>query len=248
MKKHLILILVTFAFSCNFKSQNIPRIIKAQKNISICDTLDYDVFNFFNEDKITRFQKEIDRFKIQDSLNPPKENSILFVGSSSIRKWKTLESDFHSIPVINRGFGGSTFPELIYYSEELIFKYKPRTVLIYEGDNDQYFLNPSDILKNACYLEKIIHKRLPKTKVFFISVKPSPARRNKNNGMILTNSFLKNYAEHNKKTYYIDVWNPMFNKNGKINGDIFSHDSLHLNNEGYKIWTKIIKTAIMDNN
>jgi len=245
MKKSLIFILVIFTFSCNFKSQNISKGIKAKKNISFCDTSNYNVLDYFPENKIARFQREINKFKRQDSINLPKENSILFVGSSSFRKWKTLENDFYPIPVINRGFGGSTFPEVIYFSEELIFKYNPELIFIYEGDNDQYFLSPWDILKNACYLEKLIHKRLPESKVFFVSVKPSPSRKDKNIGMIATNNYLKKYAQKNVKTYYIDVWDAMFDKNGHINGKIFLPDSLHLNPEGYEIWTKIIKTEAL---
>lgn len=244
MKNLIILILGIFILSCNFRTNSISQVKKAEIEVSFCDTSKFNVLNYFPEEKITRFQSEIEKFAHMDSLNPPNKNSIIFVGSSSFRKWKSLEADFSPIPVLNRGFGGSTFPELIFYSNQVIFKYNPKNIVIYEGDNDQYFISPEDILNNACYLEKLIHSRLPNSNLFFVSIKPSPARKDKLDDMIKTNNYIKELAYNTNRTYYINVWDTMINAQGQIIGNIFKSDSLHLNFEGYKIWSGIIKTEI----
>lgn len=208
-----------------------------------CDTSNFNVFNYLSEDKISRFSNEIYNFAEKDLLLSKKDSLIVFVGSSSIRKWYNLEEDFGNLPVINRGFGGSTFPELIFYSNELIFKYKPLIVVIYEGDNDQYILNPQQIFECACYLEQKIHNKLPQTEVYFISIKPSPSRINMLKTMLLTNNLLKNLATTTPNTHYIDVWSSSF-KGNKINGEIFKADSLHLNDKGYQIWYDSIYPTI----
>lgn len=245
MKNTIILILGIFFLSCNFRTNNISQVKKAETVASFCDTSKFKVLNYFSKEKITRFQAEINKFAKMDSLNPPDKNSIIFVGSSSFRKWKSLKEDFSPIPVLNRGFGGSTFPELIYYSNQLIFKYNPKNIVIYEGDNDQYFISPEAILTNVCYLEKLVHSKLPNSNLFFVSIKPSPSRIDKLDKMIKTNNYIKDFVNNTKRTYYINVWDTMFNEKGKINGNIFQADSLHLNPKGYKIWTGIIKSKIL---
>src|SRR5438445_6336484 len=55
----------------------------------------------------SQFESEIKAFEAADRTNPPPRNAILFVGSSTIRFWKTLAQDFPDLKVINRGFGGS---------------------------------------------------------------------------------------------------------------------------------------------
>ena len=83
-----------------------------------------------------RFEDEISAFEAADSLAMPAPGSVLFVGSSSIRFWNTLEEDMAPLPVINRGFGGSTFDDLLFYMDRIVMPYQPSAVVLYEGDND----------------------------------------------------------------------------------------------------------------
>jgi hypothetical protein len=55
---------------------------------------------------VDRSEAEIRRFEESDRTTPPPAGGIVFVGSSSIRMWRSLESDFPGLPVLNRGFGG----------------------------------------------------------------------------------------------------------------------------------------------
>ncbi len=244
MKKYLLFVVVLAFFSCN---KNVLKINEAQ-NLSQsevkCEDENFNVFDYFSEEKITRFQYEINRFSRKDSLNFPSDSVIVFVGSSSIRKWKTLEREFLPLPVINRGFGGSTFPELIYYSQQLVFQYNPSIVVVYEGDNDQYFLTPFQIFECACHFEKILHQKFPDTELFFMSAKPAPARKIKLRSTIQTNKYLEKIAENCEKTYYINVFDPMFDENKNIDSELFKKDNLHLNEKGYQLWYDLIYPEI----
>ncbi|MBN2891349.1 MAG: hypothetical protein JXL97_05755 [Bacteroidales bacterium] len=244
MYKYILLVVFFVFFSCNRKLAKVDTAQNFKPDSLNCNYADFDLANYFNIDQIARFENEIQRFIKMDSLNKPEDSCIVFVGSSSIRKWITLESSFSPLPVLNRGFGGSTFPELIYYSNELIFKYNPKIVVIYEGDNDQYFLSPYQIFECACYLEKNIHEVMPNTIVYFLSAKPSPSRREKIRSTIQTNKYLEALSMYSENTYYIDVWSPMFDENLNIRGDIFKKDSLHLNEEGYIIWYNVVFPVI----
>ena len=83
-----------------------------------------------------QWHPEIQAFVHQDSLTPPPAAPIVFTGSSSVRKWETLAQDFPAQPVLNRGFGGSRFPDALHYFDTLVTQYHPKQVVLYEGDND----------------------------------------------------------------------------------------------------------------
>ena len=199
---------------------------------------------FFN-----RYEFEIVDFEKEDSLNGIKKNEILFVGSSSFRKWLNMEKDLFPLPVLNRGFGGSTMPEADYYFFRIVKPYKPKAIVIYEGDNDVLapFLTPEVILKSFDIFVQLINQNLPATKIFFVSIKPSPSRFQYLSKMKKTNTLIKKYCRKNKNLFYIDITKPMFDKNGRIREDIFGKDELHMNEIGYKIWAKIIKNELLKN-
>ena len=78
------------------------------------------------------FDNEIQAFKQQDSLSFPKTDGILFIGSSSIRKWTDLEERFSGKPIIRRGVGGCELSQLgKYYTPYILFPYHPRKIFIY---------------------------------------------------------------------------------------------------------------------
>src|SRR6478609_4359532 len=82
------------------------------------------------------FYEEIQNFKNQDTVNPPPKNAILFVGSSSFTKWTDVQAYFPGYKIINRGFGGSSLPDVIRYADDIIFPYQPKQIVIYCGEND----------------------------------------------------------------------------------------------------------------
>ena len=187
-----------------------------------------------------RFAEDIKKFEELDKQKPS-EGDILFVGSSSIRFWTTLQQDFPDYEVLNRGFGGSHMSDLLHYLDELVLKHKPRKVFIYEGDNDINDKEDSNaILKEAKEIVQKIHQELPNTKIIFISAKPSIARWNLKNQYLQLNYRLQSYANQYSYLDYIDVWTPMLDSRGNPMTDIFIEDNLHMNAKGYAIWQKVI--------
>ena len=199
---------------------------------------------FFN-----RYEEEILDFEKEDSAKGITKGNILFVGSSSFRKWTNIETDLFPLRVLNRGFGGSTMPELDYYFFRIVKPYNPSAIVIYEGDNDVLapFLTPVVILKSFDILIQLSKQFLPNTKIFFVSIKPSPSRVDYLKKMQETNLLIKSYCTKDKNLFYIDITKQMFNEEGQIREDIFRKDRLHMNKKGYKIWSEIIKSELMRN-
>ncbi len=166
---------------------------------------------------------------------------LLFVGSSSIRKWDNIETFFPEYNVIKNGFGGSQFSDLIFFYDKLIAKfatYDPDVLLIYEGDNDiADGKKPNQVLKDAKHLLSMIRKDFPETPVVFISAKPSISRWNLRKKYMAVNKKLSKLCLKNENTAFVDVWNVMLNGDKNIRNDLFIEDNLHMNSAGYEIWT-----------
>lgn len=189
-----------------------------------------------------KWENDIRQFGKADSLRPPPKGSILFVGSSSIRMWETLQQDFPDRRVINRGFGGSELSDALHFADRIIFPYKPRTVIVYAGDNDiANGKRPEQVLRDYKRLVERIHRKLPKTKIGYISVKPSLARWGLIEKIRKTNDLIRRYSSRDHLLSYIDVFTPMLGRDGSPRKELFAEDGLHLNREGYRLWTKVVQ-------
>lgn len=198
------------------------------------------------DSSLIRFEDEILAFEQKDADSLPPKNAALFVGSSSFRRWFSMQEDLAPHPVINRGFGGSTMRELNYYMDRIVMPYSPACIFLYEGDNDIVpdSVSPSEVLEEVkIFAEKILEK-MPETAIYFVGVKPSPSRKHLLAKARETNSLMENYAEEQDNFFYVDVMTPMMETEEKVRGDIFIEDSLHLNESGYQIWTKIISPIL----
>ncbi len=204
------------------------------------------ISKFIDTALLKRYYFEIELFMTDDSLNPDRQTDIVFSGSSSIRKWKTLQSDMKNLKVLNRGFGGSTVPEAIYYADVLFFKHHPEKIVFYSGDNDIAFQrwDIKQVLESYKYFCEVIHSNLPQTKIYIVSLKPSPAREKYWKKMKVLNDSLQIYINRQKQCEYIDAASCLLDESGKIKKEYFAPDGVHLNKEGYKIWTEIIYDKI----
>jgi len=192
-----------------------------------------------------RFKDQVDELSNKQYNFSNDKKLVVFAGSSSIRMWKDVQTYFPEYNIINNGFGGSQFSDLLYFYNEMIVKPEPEILFIYEGDNDLASnKKPKFILKEAKELTEKIQKDLPETRVIFISPKPSISRIKLKNSYITFNKKLKKLCEKNGKVEFADVWYPMLDKNGNVYKDVFIEDGLHMNKKGYNIWGKVISEIL----
>lgn len=204
----------------------------------------------FVEAQHAPFYTEIQQFKKEDSAHFPPKHAILFLGSSSFRKWTDIQNYFPDYTIINRGFGGSSFPDAIRYADEILFPYQPRQVVIYEGDNDVASsdkITADSVLNRFKTLFYLIRKKLPKTSIAFVSIKPSLSRQKLMPEMNKANLLIRNFLKDKKNAAFIDVYHSMLDKEGNPDKSIFLGDGLHMNAKGYAIWQKIIQPYLIKN-
>ena len=194
----------------------------------------------YDREKI--WEKEINAFAGIDRKQTPPDNAVLFVGSSSIRLWENLRESFPDLKVINRGFGGSGLGDGDHYFYKIVLPYKPKTIVLYAGENDiSEGISPEIVAENYRKFAAMVHKRLPKTKIFYVSLKPSPSRWKLAGNFQKANELIKAETEKDKSAKFIDVWKSMLGANGEPMEDIFVADKLHMNEKGYRIWTGIME-------
>ncbi len=189
------------------------------------------------------FYSDIQAFKKKDSIQFPPKNAILFVGSSSFTKWTDVQDYFPGYTIINRGFGGSTLPDVIQYAQDIIIPYHPKQIIIYCGENDLAAgdtVSAKMVANRFKQLFVLVRSQLSAIPVAFVSLKPSPSRQHLWPKMTAANKMIKNYLAKQKHTAFINVFDAMLVADGSVRKDIFLQDNLHMNAKGYAIWQKII--------
>ena len=186
---------------------------------------------------IDRSEAEIRAFEASDRAAPPPAGGIVFFGSSSIRLWRSLATDFPGLPVVNRGFGGSTLPEATHYLTRAVLPHRPRTIVLYEGDNDLTFgWGPQQVAADYARFVRVVRDALPSTRIVFISVKPSPSRWQYVDQQREVNRLVRAIVARDTLQTFVDVFTPMLGANGRPRPELFVADSLHMTPEGYVVW------------
>ena len=188
-----------------------------------------------------QWESEIRAFEEADRRAPPPRGAVLFVGSSSIRLWKTLAEDFPTTKVINRGFGGSHLADAVYYADRIVIPYRPRLILLYAGSNDLAAgKSPERVFEDYREFVEKVRRQLPPTRIAYISIAPNPARWHLVSQMRAVNDLIRTYTARDRRLIYIDVFAAMLGPDGKPRPELFIEDKLHMNATGYRLWRSII--------
>jgi lysophospholipase L1-like esterase len=188
-----------------------------------------------------RWEKSIAAFERQDRESPPPENAVLFIGSSSIRRWDLTES-FPNLEAINRGFGGSQIADSTHFAERIVIPYKPRLIVLYAGDNDiAAGKSPEQVFADfKAFVHKVM-SGLPDTHIVFVAIKPSIRRWSLYGKMKEANRLIRDLAEKDPKLEYVEVAKAMLGEDGRPRKELFVDDGLHLNKRGYKLWSGLVR-------
>lgn len=191
------------------------------------------------------FASEIYNFFVQDELFPPAACRTVFTGSSSIRFWYTLQEDFPDLAPLNRGFGGSQITDVIGYFDILLTRHQPKEIIFYAGENDLNFgVSPQTVLQRFEAFMDLKTDRLGNAPVYFLAIKPSAARLSDLPQQNEANAMIQELAETRRDLIYVDIATPMME--GDAPKPIFIFDQLHMNLEGYAIWTDVLSKLLAD--
>lgn len=184
----------------------------------------------------------IEAFEASDRANPPPQDAVLFIGSSSIEHWKSVAADFPEAKVINRGFGGSELSDSTYFADRIIKPYHPRAIVLYAGDNDLWDGHtPQQVRDDFEAFVRKVRSFDPHAAIAFVAIKPSMARKSLLPKIEQANELARKYAATQKNVTYVDVFTPMLGADGQPQRKWFIEDGLHMNRTGYELWIGILK-------
>ena len=203
----------------------------------------------FTKNLHAQVPKNIDwkNFVVERIGEQPEKNAIICVGSSHMEFWKTVERDFNSLTVYNMGIGGTTMKDAVdKFAENLVIPYKPRAVILYEGSNDIAFgTEPIEILIQFVEFYTIVHKALPCTRIYVLSIVPSPGKRfEKWEKILKVNELISTACSLNKLLTFIDITSGLLGENRKPNMECFIPGDIHMTDMGYEVWRQTIVTAV----
>ncbi len=191
---------------------------------------------------------DIAAFAEADAETPPVPGGIVFTGSSSIRLWDGLAEDMAPLPVLNRGFGGSHLAHVVHYYERLIYVHEPRAVVVYAGDNDLSSgggKTVEDVVAAYDALDRLVRRTLPEAHLYFIAIKPSKLRIDRWPEMERANAAIEKRCNATPRRTYLDVATPMLGPDGQPRRELFVFDGLHLSDEGYALWTEVVRSRLL---
>lgn len=189
-----------------------------------------------------RWEREIAAFERMDRTNPPPRGGLVFIGSSTIARWKTLARDFPGQPVINRGFGGSQIVDSTHFAERVIIPYAPSMVFLRAGGNDLFAGKSAEqVFADFKDFAKLIRERLPEAKIAFISLSPSIARWKQAPKEKRVNDLVQEYCQHDPHLIYIESYSISLDNQGQPRPELFVADKLHFNAEGYRLLAERVR-------
>lgn len=192
-----------------------------------------------------KWETTIQAFEKKDKDAPPPANAVLMVGSSSFAGWRSAPEDLKPFTVINRGFGGSTLPELLHYFDRVVVPYKPKLIMLYEGDNDMVrHKDPEKFLADVKTFVERMKKDLPGTRLLILTIKPSSSRASIWPKVQEANKLVAEYCKTQEGVEPVDVGTVLLGDDGKPRDELFNKDKLHLNKDGYKLWIDVLKPRI----
>lgn len=188
-----------------------------------------------------RFDAEIQAFESWDSKNAVPRDPIVFVGSSSIRLWRTAES-FSGLPVVNRGFGGSHISDVNHYVDRTVLRYRPRVVVFYAGDNDiADGKTPERVVGDFQEFVAAVRRGCPEATIIYLPIKPSRLRWALWPQLRAANELVAQIARSDERLIYVDTATPLLGPDGRPKPDYFLDDGLHLNAAGYEVWSRALR-------
>ena len=202
-----------------------------------------------------QFEEEVSLLESLDFEEKAGEEDLLFIGSSSIRLWDNIQVDMYPYSSVKRGYGGAHFYDLVHFSERLVKNHSPKAILIFvandiTGSNDFTNLvgdlSPNEVKRLFRYnykLIRFIHKHIP---IFLIETTPTPKRWKVWNKILQANKKLERFCKQVPNLYFISTRHKFIGADGLPIQSLFLNDELHLNVDGYKLWSSVIKSKLIE--
>lgn len=201
----------------------------------------------YRQAALERWESEIAALEKLDSQETDPEQAILFLGSSSIRRWDSIAHDMAPYRVIRRGYGGAKYSDLAVFVDRLVRPHRCEAVVIFVGNDitgNAADKTPEEVVRLLGIIVERIHAHRAGVPIFFVAVTPTSSRFAAWGKIQELNAHMRKFCEANSSLHYVDTVAHFLNQQGQPIEDYFVEDKLHLNASGYRVWSKLIQQAL----
>ena len=192
---------------------------------------------------IEKWQKDIDELLARDQKETYGDDAVLFIGSSSIRLWKTIAEDVAPYTPINRGYGGAKFSDLAVFAKRLITAHRYRAIVIFAAndvtgsEDDIAAEEVEQLARSICDLSQ---EHQPDAPVLIVEVTPTPSRFAHYEKIRQVNDRLRGIALTKPGTHFVATAEHYLDEAKQPRAEFFVEDRLHQNEAGYELWGRLI--------
>ena len=196
---------------------------------------------------VSRWADDIARL---EALDDRPKGAVLFLGSSSIRRWEDIAEDMAPYPVVRRGYGGASYLDLDHYAKRLLAGQQPAAVVLFCGNDikgDKRDRTADEVAALVESIAKTIRREHPKVPIVVIGVTPTPQRFHLWPLTKAANREVEKACGADPQLHFINT-EAIFLESGergpRPKADLFGPDDLHLNEDGYAAWSDRIKQEL----
>lgn len=201
----------------------------------------------YREAAVKRWEDDIKKLESRDESEPDPADAILFVGSSSIRRWQDLAIDMSPYRTIQRGYGGAKYSDLAVYAERLICPHDYRALVIFVGNDvsgKPTDHTPDQVEQLVRHVVGVARRHRPQSPVLLIEVTPTEKRWAVWPRIRELNARLREIALATPHTYFLPTAGHFLRPQGTPRTELFAADNLHLNPQGYDLWSELIRRRL----
>ena len=192
------------------------------------------------------FTREISVLQRRANHKKSTSDLLVFYGSSTIRLWNSLASDFPQHNTLNLGFGGAFIHSLSTHFDALFNGLQPKAIFLYLGGNDlSLHHSAKEIVSRITAFINRIYQKFPRVMVYNISIKPSYERQKDLPMIEEINAAMEELAKTTPQLQQLNLFDQLVQQ-GKIRKDVLLQDGLHLNANGYKILKGLVHKALLE--
>lgn len=192
-----------------------------------------------------KWEKDIAAFEKSDVSQPPPKHALLFIGSSTIVRWKSLATDFPGVIILNRAFGGNEIADSTHFAERMIFPYEPKMIFLRAGGNDIHAgKSAEEVFEDYKTFVSTIRAKLLEVPIAYIALSPTPARWNEKPEGDKLNAAIADYSKKNKNLIFIDAASITLDADDKVRPELFVADQVHYNDAGYKLLAEAVRPHV----
>jgi hypothetical protein len=198
---------------------------------------------------VTKWGKEIRKIEARDKTETDPEEAILFIGSSSIRRWADIATDMAPFRTIQRGYGGAKYSDVAVFSKRLLHPHQYQALAIFVGNDVQgkpEDHTPDQVEALARYVMSVSKSHQPDAPIFLIEVTPTSRRYAAWSAIRKLNERLREIALSTPNTHFIATAEHYLDPEGKPRDELFVSDLLHLNEAGYQQWATLIRNRVAE--